>query len=75
MNFEPNLDFETVTGFKEVLQILEGLKDLQSVTTDPGLLQDLKDTFSHYEGIKDDMLIEISNELGLQFEAFILNSL
>lgn len=75
MKFEPNMDFETVTGFKEVSLILATIEKLQIITTDPGLLQDLKDTFSHYEGIKHDMMIDISNELGLQFEAFIRNSL
>ena len=73
MKFETTMNLETVTSFKEVLQILENLEELQSITTDNGLLHDLKETFSHYEGIKDDMLIEISNDLGLQFEAFIQN--
>lgn len=73
MRFEITMDSETVTSYKEVLQILDKLEELQSVTTDEGLLHDLKETFSHYEGIKDDMLIEISNHLGLQFETEIKN--
>lgn len=75
MKLELTLGSVTYNNFKEVIQILKSLKELQSVTTDPGLLQDLKETFSYYEGIKDDMLIEISNELGLQVEDSIQNSL
>ena len=73
MKFETTMNSETVTSFKEVLQILRSLEELQSFTTDNGLLQDLKETISHYEGIKADMLIEISNDLGLQFEEYIHN--
>lgn len=73
MKFETTIDSETVTSFKEVLQILEGLEELQSATTDDCLLQNLRETFSYYEGLKHDMLIDISNELGLQFEADIKN--
>lgn len=71
MRFEITMDSETVTSYEEVLRILETLGTLQAVTTDEGLLHDLKETFSHYEGIKDDMLIEISNHLGLQFETTV----
>ena len=71
MRFEITMDSETVTSYEEVLRILETLGTLQAVTTDKGLLHDLRETFSHYEGIKDDMLIEISNHLGLQFETAV----
>lgn len=73
MRFEITMDSETVTAFKEVSQILDKLEELQSVTTDSQLLHDLKDTFLHYQDIKYDMMIEISNHLGLQFEAMIKN--
>lgn len=73
--FEFAMDTESVTSLKEVLRVLDKLEELQSFTTVSGLLHDLKETISHYETIKDDILMEISNELGLQFEATIKNKL
>ena len=73
MKLEITMNSETVTSFKEVLQILETIGRLHVNTTDKGLLQNLRETFLHYEGIKADMLIEISNELGLQFEEQVTN--